>query len=68
MTEQAFRQACDELMGWCRHCRDFTTFGCEPDARCYVCEVCGKRTVFGAEEALVMGLIDLDDGGDDQNL
>jgi hypothetical protein len=68
MTEQTFRQACDELMGWCRACADFTTSGCEPDARNYKCEVCGLCSVYGAEEALLMGLIDFDDDGDDQNL
>lgn len=26
--------------------------GCEPDAREYECETCGKRKVYGAEELL----------------
>jgi hypothetical protein len=30
--------------------------GCEPDARNYECEACGERQVFGAEEALLMGV------------
>ena len=31
--------------------------GCEPDARKYKCEDCGKHTVYGAEEAvMVLGL------------
>lgn len=29
--------------------------GCEPDARNYVCEACGERAVFGAEEMLLCG-------------
>lgn len=28
--------------------------GCEPDAREYVCEDCGERAVYGAEELLFM--------------
>jgi len=28
--------------------------GCEPDARCYPCEVCGERKVYGAQELLLM--------------
>jgi hypothetical protein len=28
--------------------------GCEPDARKYECEVCGKHAVYGAEELLLM--------------
>ena len=27
--------------------------GCEPDARRYPCETCGKRAVYGAEELLM---------------
>lgn len=27
--------------------------GCEPDARNYECDECGKRAVFGAEELLM---------------
>lgn len=26
----------------------------EPDARCYLCEVCEQNTVYGAEELLIM--------------
>lgn len=33
----------------CGHEQD----GCEPDARNYECESCGKRQVFGAEELLL---------------
>lgn len=29
--------------------------GCEPDAREYVCEECGEKKVYGAEECLFMG-------------
>lgn len=27
--------------------------GCEPDARRYPCETCGKRAVYGAQELLL---------------
>lgn len=47
----------EEDMGLCTTCRDFTTAGCEPDAEKYQCEECGKHTVYGAEQALIMGLI-----------
>lgn len=29
--------------------------GCEPDARNYECEDCGREQVFGAAEVLLMG-------------
>jgi ferredoxin len=38
----------------CGACRD----GCEPDAREYECEECGEHKVYGAEELLLMGLVD----------
>lgn len=34
----------------CGHEQD----GCEPDARRYKCESCGKRAVYGAEELCIM--------------
>lgn len=30
--------------------------GCEPDARRYLCETCGQRQVYGADELLIMGV------------
>ncbi len=37
--------------GFCVHCGEEAD-GCEPDARRYKCEACGKRAVYGAEELL----------------
>jgi hypothetical protein len=31
--------------------------GCEPDARCYECESCGEKQVYGLQELLLSGLI-----------
>lgn len=39
--------------GFCIAC-GFEQDGCEPDAREYECESCGKRKVYGAEELLLM--------------
>lgn len=39
--------------GFCKAC-DFEQDGCEPDARNYKCEACGKRAVDGAEELLMV--------------
>ena len=39
--------------GICTAC-GFEQDGCEPDARKYLCEACGERTVYGAEELLMM--------------
>lgn len=38
--------------GFCIFCGEEQE-GCEPDARSYRCESCGKRGVYGAEELLL---------------
>jgi hypothetical protein len=45
--------------GYCEACGEWTTGGCEPDAREIPCEACGEPKVFGTEEALVEGLIEI---------
>jgi len=54
----AYRAACDEYLGWCSACADFTRDSTEPDARGpdYRCPVCDAPVV-GAEEALLIGAI-----------
>ena len=47
-------------MGICLSCGE-TAFGVEPDARQYTCESCDRMTVYGMEEALIMGRIDVQD-------
>ena len=47
-----------DMAGFCIECgaqRDC----CEPDARGYRCEVCGEKSVYGAEELIVMGRVDV---------
>lgn len=41
-----------EHPGICIACGEETD-GVEPDARKYPCDVCGERTVYGAEELLI---------------
>jgi hypothetical protein len=53
----------DGTIGFCISC-GADHFGVEPDARGYECEECGKRKVCGAEEILMMGLVDEDDEED----
>ncbi len=47
-------------MGACLACGEMAD-GVEPDAREYECESCGAKKVYGLEEILMMGLIDLQD-------
>lgn len=39
--------------GFCLACGEEQD-GCEPDARGYECEACGKRQVYGAGEVMTM--------------
>ena len=50
---------CDENDGFCITCNDWTNIGVEPDAHEYTCDVCGEPTVYGTEEAMIMGLLDI---------
>jgi len=58
MQESMFGESSE---GICIACGS-TQGGCEPDARKYRCEACGENTVFGFEQALLEGLVDITDG------
>jgi len=64
VTEETFMELGESHGGVCLACDEFAWEGCEPDARYYPCESCGKRRVFGIEEALMMGAIEI--GEDDE--
>ncbi len=44
----------EEYDGFCITCGEWTSGGCEPDAREYRCDSCGRRTVYGAEELIFL--------------
>lgn len=46
----------DDGSGFCLACGEEAS-GVEPDARDYLCEVCGATRVCGAEEILVSGVL-----------
>lgn len=49
----------EDSMGGCLCCGEYA-YGVEPDARGYTCEECGKPTVYGAAELILIGHADLD--------
>lgn len=57
---EAFQLHVEDYGGYCLHC-GAEAFGCEPDARNYRCDLCGRDEVFGAEEALIMGRVELEE-------
>ena len=44
--------------GWCLACGE-ESYNVEPDARRYPCESCGKRAVYGLQELVLMGRIEI---------
>jgi len=60
-----YRDMCDDNMGWCPDCQDFTRDCTEPDAENYDCPLCGGDSVMGAEQALLLGKIDIYEEDDD---
>lgn len=57
ITPEKIMEACQRRIstledpGFCVAC-GHEQGGCEPDARRYPCEACGKKEVYGAEELL----------------
>ena len=50
---EAIESDCGE--GFCLACGEPASDYCEPDARKYHCDRCGKNEVYGAAEILIMG-------------
>jgi len=55
-TLEQIEEAMEDYIGFCTNCGAERPC-CEPDAREYECEECGANKVYGAEELLVMGLV-----------
>ena len=47
-----------DSIGYCRACGAERS-GCEPDARGYECYECGERQVYGFEELMIMGEVEI---------
>lgn len=59
ITESAYLEAVDCHQGYCTDCREFTHDTAEPDAEEYECPDCLHNTVYGAEQALLMGILEI---------
>lgn len=55
-TLEAIEEASDNMCGFCLACGAEKEC-CEPDARKYKCDECGKNLVYGAEELALMGYV-----------
>jgi hypothetical protein len=56
---EEYNEAVEGSLGWCPLCEEFTRDGTEPDAENYDCFMCDENSVMGAENALIMGIIEL---------
>ena len=61
ISEEEYLSHTEAYDGVCLSCGEFTCGEVEPDACNYHCESCGKSEVFGVEEALMMGKLELND-------
>ena len=62
MTEGEYSSSADEGGGACVMCGSPAEDYVEPDARQYHCDCCGQDGVYGLEELLIMGYIQLIEG------
>jgi hypothetical protein len=58
LTEEAYHDLDNSYQGVCLNCGEYQD-GVEPDAENYYCESCEQDHVFGVEELLIMGLIEI---------
>ena len=58
MTEDEYHSLHEDNGGYCLSCGQ-DACGVEPDARKYECEVCGEPKVYGLEELLMMGRVEI---------
>lgn len=58
LSEREYHDSNNDSLGYCTEC-GATRECCEPDAENYPCDECEADAVFGTEQLLVMGLIDI---------
>jgi len=54
-----YEEATENSEGYCSACKKWTAECCEPDAREYECPRCKQPKVYGCEEAMMMGLVEV---------
>ena len=59
ISEEEYAHHSNDYDGLCLSCGAWSSGGVEPDAENYKCEACGERAVCGAEQALLMGKLDV---------
>jgi hypothetical protein len=67
ITESIYHSLDSESAGICLHCGIVET-GIEPDARGYECSECEQKKVYGTQELILMGWIEIVDTLEEVNL
>ena len=60
IQECDYLEACEAYQGFCTTCESFTRECTEPDAEGYDCPECCEHTVMGAEQALLLDLLEIE--------
>ena len=60
MSADDWQDMDNDSMGYCVNCNEFTTDCVEPDAQGYTCDDCEQPAVMGAQDALILGYIEID--------
>lgn len=61
ISEEEYHNYEENSQGYCTDCDDFTRDCTEPDAEEYDCPCCEQNTVMGTMNALIMGLIEIEE-------
>lgn len=63
MSLEEFEDSRNSYMGYCLNCGN-SCFDVEPDASRYPCEICESHQVYGIEELLIMGRLEIGESRD----
>lgn len=58
VTQEEYESLSESYQGICLECGEVRD-NCEPDAEKYECESCGELKVYGAEQMLIMGRLEI---------
>lgn len=61
MISEEFLYNQDNMIGYCLNCKGWTRENTEGDATEYDCPDCGMHTVIGADNVLLMELVEIEE-------
>ena len=67
IAEAHYRDLRESYSGICLHCHAIKHGDVEPDAENYKCEDCGKKRMFGIEQLVISGVLQVHGDGEIDN-